>query len=67
MPTPKLSYSIAEAAEATGLSESHLRKEVKEGRLRVKASSFNDDGKPVGRRVVLASALQDYLEGLKDA
>lgn len=64
---PRLSYSLAEAAAATGLSERHLRAEIKAGRLRTKKSSTDKKGEPVGRLVILVSALQDYIDGLPDA
>jgi hypothetical protein len=61
-----LSFSIAGAAEATGLSESHLDRAIKAGLLRVKRSSEDETGNPTGKRVILASALEDYLEALPD-
>lgn len=66
MTTP-LSYSIATAAAATGLSKSHLRDEIKAGRLRAKRSSVTDDGEPVGNFVILAADLESYLAELVDA
>lgn len=63
----RLAYSLAEAAEATGLSRSHLDRAIKAGELRTKTTKLDADERPVGKRVILASALQAYLEGLADA
>lgn len=63
----RLAYSLAEAAEATGLSRSHLDRAIKAGELRTKTTKLDVDEKPVGKRVILASELQAYLEGLADA
>lgn len=65
--TVKLAYTIDEASAATGLSRTHLKREVKEGRLKSKTTKLNDKDEPVGRRLILASALEAYLEGLDDA
>lgn len=67
MTAPKLAYTLDEAAAATGLSKTHLKREVKEGRLRTKTTSLNEQDVPVGRRLVLAHELEAYLEGLADA
>jgi len=61
-----LAYSMAGAAEATGLSESQLDRAIRAGHLRVKWSSKDEDGNPTGKRVILAAALQDYLDALVD-
>ncbi len=61
-----LAFSIAGAAEATGLSESHLDRAIKAGLLRVKRTSEDEAGNPVGKRVILASSLADYLDALPD-
>lgn len=63
----RLAYSLADAAEATGLSRSHLDRAIREGLLRTKTTKLDGDEKPVGKRVILASALTAYLEGLPDA
>ena len=63
----KLAYTIDEAATVTGLSKTHLKKEVKDGRLRSKTTKLNEKDEPVGRRLILAGDLQSYLEGLADA
>lgn len=65
--TARLSYSLADAVEATGLSRSHLDRAIREGLLRTKTTKLDDNEKAVGKRVILASALESYLEGLPDA
>ena len=62
-----LAYSIDGACEATGFSKPHLERAIKSGALKAKKSSKNADGEPVGKFVILADALQAYLEGLPDA
>lgn len=62
-----LSYSIAGAIGATGLSKSHLERAIKSGELKAKKSSKDKEGEPVGKYVILARDLQAYLEGLVDA
>lgn len=62
----KLSYSVAEAAAATGFSVSHLDRAIRSGQLRIKWSDEDDDGNGAGKRVILASALAAYLDGLVD-
>lgn len=61
-----LAYSMAGAAEASGLSVSQLDRAIRSGHLRVKWSSKDEDGNPTGKRVILATALHEYLEGLMD-
>jgi len=61
----KLSYSVAEAAAATGLGEFQIRKAIKSGRLRTKLSEGSTDRK-VGKILILRAALEDYLEKLAD-
>ena len=63
----KLSYTIDEAAAATGLSKTHLKKEMRSGRLATKTTKLNDKEEPVGRRLILARDLEAYLENLADA
>jgi hypothetical protein len=63
----RLAYSLTEAADATGLSRSHLDRAIKTGHLRTKTTKLNGDEKPVGKRVILARDLEAYLEGLDDA
>lgn len=62
-----LAYSIQSAAAASGLSVSALDRAIRSGKLRAKSSSEDDDGNPNGKRLILASELQAYLDGLVDA
>ena len=66
MTTP-LAYSLAAAAEATGLSRSHLDRAIREGLLRSKTTKLDEQEKAVGKRVILARDLEAYLDGLADA
>jgi excisionase family DNA binding protein len=61
-----LAYSVAQAAEVTGLSASHIKRLIDEGLLKAKATSLRSDGHPA-KRVILAAELQRYLDGLVDA
>ena len=65
--TATLSYSIAGAVEATGLSKAHFERVIKSGELKARKSSRDKDGEPVGKYVILARDLEAYLEGLVDA
>lgn len=62
-----LAYSIQGAAEASGLSVSALDRAIRAGKLRAKSSSEDADGNPNGKRIILATELQAYLDGLVDA
>lgn len=62
-----LSYSVATASEATGLSKSHIHREIKAGRIHVKRSGVTEDGEPTGNYLILHADLQAYLESLVDA
>lgn len=66
MNAPPLAYSMTGAAEASGLSKSYLDRAIHAGRLRVKYSGQDADGNPVGNRVILATELQRFLDGLVD-
>lgn len=61
-----LSYSIATASAATGLSRSHLRTAIGSAELKARRSSRNDDGDPQGNWVILAADLQAYLDSLPE-
>lgn len=63
----RLAYSLTQAAETTGLSRAHLDRAIRDGKLRTKTTKLNEKDEPVGKRVILASALQAYLDGLPDA
>jgi len=65
--TTTLSYSVATATAATGLSRSHLERAIAAGRLKARKSSKDEDGEPTGKYVILAADLQAYLEGLVEA
>lgn len=64
--TTALSYSVAQAAEVTGLSQSHIKRLLDSGELKGKVTSFRKDGHPA-KRVIFASELQRYLDSLADA
>lgn len=63
--TIKLAYTITEAAEASGLGEFQIKQAIRAGTLRTKVSEGSTE-KKVGKRVILRSALESYLEGLAD-
>lgn len=67
MTTTPLAYSIKGAAEAMGVSESHIDRLVRAGKLRAKYTSTDEDGNPAGKRVILASELERHLAGREDA
>lgn len=62
-----LSYNVRGAAAATGISESRLKKAIKEGQLKVKKSGTTENGEPAGTRIILHAELVKYLESLVDA
>lgn len=62
-----LSYSLAGAVAATGLSRSTLERAIRSGRLRAKKSDTDEDGNPTGVWVIPAKSLRDYIDGLVDA
>lgn len=66
MTTP-IAYSIQGAAEALGVSVSHVDRLVRGGIIRAKYTGEDEDGNPTGKRLVLASELQRYAESLVDA
>lgn len=65
--TIPLAYSLAGAADATGLSKSYLDRAIRCGRLRAKKSSQDADGNPTGSWVIPTQALATFIEGLVDA
>lgn len=65
--TDRISYNLAGAVEASGLSESVLKRAIRAGRLRAKRSSVDDDGKGVGNFVITHDALRAYIDSLVDA
>lgn len=64
--TTALAFSVTQAAEASGLSTSHLDRAIKSGQLKAKRTSTNEKGDPVGKRVILAGDLEAYLSNLPD-
>lgn len=62
----KLALTVPEAAEATGISQTSLKRAIATGDLRARAMSVREDGR-ASKRVVLTSDLQAYLEALPDA
>lgn len=65
--TGPIAYSIRGAAEALGVSESHIDRLVRAGKIRAKFTAEDADGNPAGKRIILAAELQRYAEGLVDA
>lgn len=64
----KLSYSLTEAAEATGLSRSHFDEAIRSGKLIAKTTTAKADTKSRGgKRVILARDLEAYVESLPGA
>lgn len=67
MSTTPLAYNMAGAVAASGMSRSALERAIRDGRLRAKKSSVDDDGNPVGNWIITAPALQAFIDGLVDA
>ena len=65
--TAPISYSMAGAVAATGLSRSTLERAIRTGVLRAKKSDKDKDGNPVGSWVIPADALHAFIDGLVDA
>lgn len=64
----KLSYSVEEAAEATGLSKRTIDRAIAAGDLSAKLSSpKKKDAARGGKRVILTGELERYLSELVDA
>lgn len=64
--TIRLAYTKKEAAAVCGVSPDTIVRAVNTGALRAKRSS-EKDGKPTGKYLITAKALEAWLEGLKDA
>jgi hypothetical protein len=63
----KLSYSIKEAVEASGLSATHLDTAIRKGLLKTRRTAKDDEtGAVSGKRVILARDLSAYLENLPE-
>lgn len=67
MTTPRLSYSVATFAAESGLSPTHIRAEIKAGRLKARMSGVTEDGEPTGKFVILHADAVAYLDGLSAA
>lgn len=67
MTTAPLAYSVRDAADALGVSITHVDRLVRAGHIRAKYTSADVDGNPAGKRLILASELERYLAGLEDA
>lgn len=64
----RLSYSLKEAAAATGLSRAYFDKKIREGALPAKRSAEpGEDGKSRGSYVIKATDLEAFIDGLADA
>ena len=64
----RLSYSLKSAAEATGLSESHLKQVIGKGLLKAKRTAVDAaSGEPAGKYIIFARDLEAYLTELVDA
>ncbi|MCM0619816.1 helix-turn-helix domain-containing protein [Nocardioides bruguierae] len=62
-----MAYSLAEAAEATGMSASFLRGEIHNGRLASKRLGSTADGEPAGKYLIEVASLEAYIRALLDA
>lgn len=62
-----VSYSMAGAVKATGLSRSTLDRAIRTGRLRAKKSGIDENGEPAGVLVIPADSLRAFIDGLEDA
>lgn len=62
----KLSFSVREAAEATGLSASSIDRAIRAGELRVRRTKKDKDDKVAGSRLILADDLRAYLQSLPE-
>jgi hypothetical protein len=68
-PNRKLSFTLAEAAEASGFTEAQLRERINAGELKAKraARSKDDRTRGVGKFIVLVRDLEQFLADLPDA
>lgn len=63
-----ISYSLADAATATGLSAKSLLRAITSGHLAAKRSGgLNADDKPTGKYLIKAADLEAYIDGLEAA
>lgn len=62
-----ISYSMAGAVEATGISRSSLLRAINSGHLQAKRTGPLVDGKPTGPYLVKADDLEAYIDGMEAA
>lgn len=63
--TTKISYNMAEAVAATGLSEKKIKRAIAAGELAAhKSGEVGDDGKARGVYVIKAKALEAWVDGM---
>ena len=62
-----VSYSMAGAVAASGLSVASLKRAIKAGTLRAKKSAVDADGNPAGVWLITHAALAAYVDSLADA
>jgi hypothetical protein len=63
----KISLTVPEAAEATGLTEKAIREAIRSQRLKAKRQSVNAKGEPCGKLLIPFKALESYVDSLEDA
>lgn len=63
MTGPRISYTLRQASDLTGVSEDTLRAAVSEGALRAKRTGANSGG----RYLFTPAALEAWVAGLDDA
>ncbi len=61
-----LAYNARTAADATGLSRTHLIDAINRGELKARRSSRDAVGDPQGKWVILARDLAAYLDSLPE-
>lgn len=66
---PKLSYELPEAAAATGFTQKQLRERIARGELRARRAAWSKtkEGEGGGKYIILATDLQEFLDGLPAA
>lgn len=63
----KLAYSVKEAAEATGLSATHLDTAIRTGDLKARRTKKDEEtGEVSGKRLILTADLEAYLNALPE-
>jgi len=64
---PKLSYSVAEAAEVTGVSPDTIKRAIRARHLKARRSAVDANGVPAGKYLIFHADLIAWLEGLEAA